>query len=322
MIPKQNAHLHTASNTHAGMTGKNNEDRFAILNFALSETDATPSVFALVADGVGGKLGGEIAATMAVEIIGRVVTASDASNPVATLMQALYDANTAILEKSRDEDEIAGMATTATCAWVIGSRLYAANVGNSRLYLLRENVFRQISIDHSWVQEAIEHGIITPDQAHKHPNSHVITRHLGAEKMTPDMRLRLSADETNEACEGNQGTALQPGDILFLCSDGLSDVVENVDIHAALQNRPMQDALEHLTALANEHGGPDNITTVALHVPAQPAETAKPAELNEPTEPTRKRRHPLARLGIYLLSAVILTVLIVAGRLALLNWAR
>lgn len=306
MIPAETPHLQTAARTDPGMTGKNNEDRCTIQAFTLSAQDPTPVTFALIADGVGGKQGGEVAAEMAIEMITRAVRDSDAANPVATLMQAYYDSNTAISDRARADEDLAGMGTTATCAWVIGDKLFAAHVGNTRLYLLRDNQLRQISIDHTWVYEALQHGILTPEQTRRHPNAHIITRHLGAEKMIPDMRIRLAADETAEMSEANQGMSLLPGDLLFLCSDGLSDVVEDAEIFAALTNQSATLALDILTALANERGGPDNITTLILQVRApQPAAPA--------AKPPRKRRHWLVRLAIYLLSAVILIALIVLG---------
>jgi protein phosphatase len=198
-----------------------------------------------------------------------------------------------------------GMGTTATCAWVIEDRLYGMNVGNSRLYLLRAGTLRQLSKDHSWVQEAMDLGAITSEQARNHPNSHVITRYLGTEKMVPDDRLLLQDDETEQETENNQGMKLMPGDMLFLCSDGLSDVVEDFEIEAALRNGEMNSSLEHLIALANARGGPDNITVVALQVPAPGQDEV------QGTPGATARRHGLVRLLIYLVSSAFLALVLV-----------
>ena len=300
-------HLQTAGMTHPGMSGKNNEDRYGLFAYKSGKEAPEPSVFAVVADGVGGKLAGEIASDLAVKVIREKIEAGDITNPVATMMQAIFDASTAIQEEAKSSSEHSGMGTTVTCAWVIGDRLYGANVGNSRLYLLREGTLRQISIDHSWVQEAMDYGAITPEQARTHPNSHIITRYLGSDKMMPDMRLKLTPEESDEAAEKNQGLQLVAGDIVFLCSDGLTDVVEDEEIEKQLTTEPIQAALEKLTALANENGGPDNITSIALQVPPGGFEKQR----------GEGRRGGAARLAIYLASALILGGLILAAWIVL-----
>ena len=299
------AHLETAAHTHPGMTGKNNEDRYAIP--AYSGADGEPVLFAIVADGVGGKQAGEIAAQIAVDTILRRARQSDGSDPVATMRAAYQESSRQILARAGEGMETSGMATTATCAWIFGDRLYAANIGNSRLYLHRDGKLRRISIDHSWVEEAVQHGLITEEQAENHPNARIITRYLGAKDADPDMRIRLAADESDEAMLENQGMQLRTGDILLVCSDGLSDVVRDPEIEAALNETGLQDALERLTDLANARGGPDNITSVALRMPEE-----------KPEAPEKREKAPhemagLGRFGNYLLSSVLLVVLVLIG---------
>ena len=306
MIPSPVNHLKTASLTHPGMSGKNNEDRYAIASFRTSEEDSTPVLFALIADGVGGKLAGELAAQIAVDMIPKAGEESDGSDPTGTLQQALLDANQAILERAQRNSDTQGMGTTATAAWVSGDRLYAVNVGNSRLYLMRAGKLRRISIDHSWVQEAIDHGILTPEQARDHPNARIITRHLGSESAEPDLRIQLSANESEEQMLANQGMQLLPADMLLLCSDGLSDVVEDGEIEDAIRRHTMADALQALTDLANARGGPDNITSILLKLPGK-----RP----QPAAAGRKRK-PGIRLG------VSLTALPVPVPLLAMRWRR
>jgi protein phosphatase len=270
MIPVSTAHLQVAAVTHPGRRGKNNEDRLLASAFRISEKDPTPAILAVVADGVGGHRGGEVAADLAVKQITQVVAASDASQPQATLQDAFEQANQVIYNHSLANQDLSGMGTTCVCAWVIKDRLFAASVGDSRLYLVRGGVATRLSIDHTWVQEALDSGLLTPDQARSHPNAHVIRRHLGsAQPVVPDFRLRLSPSETDARALANQGLQLLPGDITLLCSDGLTDLVNDGEIGATLTRIGLQEALQELVDRANERGGHDNISIVAIQVPRQ-----------------------------------------------------
>lgn len=270
MIRTDRAHLHVAARSHPGMSGKQNEDRFAVLSFRRSERDPTPAVFAVVCDGIGGHRAGEVAAELAVEGIGRVVAESDGRRPLEVLAAAIQDVSTAIAAQAVPGGEREGMGATCACAWVIGDRLYTATVGDSRIYLIRGGRIRQLSVDHTWVQEAIDRGILTPDQARDHPNVHVIRRYLGSVVLPePDFRLRLRPGESDAAARANQGLRLDPEDVLLLCSDGLSDLVSNEEILWAVRSAPtLEAAAEALIDLANQRGGHDNITVVLLSVPA------------------------------------------------------
>jgi protein phosphatase len=278
MIVTGRAHLHVAAATHAGASGKTNEDRYAVSAHRLSRTDPTPSVFAVVADGIGGHRAGEVAAELAVETISHYISASDASQPAEILHQAVTRASQVILERAAADPERSGMGATCVCAWVIGELLFAAWVGDSRLYLLRNGQIHRLTTDHTWVQEALEHGALTPEQARNHPNAHVIRRYLGSKSaVRPDLKLSLEglAGQPSELASPDAphppGLRLLPGDRLLLCSDGLTDLVDDPEILQALQSQPRQPALESLISLANERGGHDNITIIALEVPAHGA---------------------------------------------------
>ncbi|RME89371.1 MAG: serine/threonine-protein phosphatase, partial [Anaerolineae bacterium] len=270
MIRTDRAHLHVATRTHPGVADRNNEDRYAVTSYRVSAEDPTPVVFAVLADGIGGHRAGEVAAEMAVNYISQKVAESDTSHPVQTLQEAIQTASRAIASQSASVGAQRGMGATCACVWVIGERLYTASVGDSRIYLLRGEDIHQLTTDHTWVQEALERGIITPEQVKGHPNQHVIRRYLGSpEPPEVDFRLRLQADEEDAQALANQGLPLLPGDTLLLCSDGLTDQVKAPEIARIVQSSPTLDAAaQALIDLACERGGRDNITVVLLGVPA------------------------------------------------------
>jgi len=263
----EQAHLHVTAATHAGRSGKNNEDSFAVSAYQLD--DGTPSVLAVVADGIGGHRAGEVASELAVNIVSQVISESDGHQPQMQLAAAFRAANDGIFNQAQTSDGQHGMGATCVCAWVIGNRLYTAYAGDSRLYLVRDRSIQQLTVDHTWVQEAMEKGIIDPSMVQNHPNAHVIRRYLGSEKaFEPDFRLRLGPGETDERSENNQGTPLKPGDLLLLCTDGLTDLVPEKDILATLLgSKAMRASTQALISLANQRGGHDNITVAMLMMP-------------------------------------------------------
>ena len=269
MIRTDRAHLNIATQTHAGMTGKNNEDCYAVTSYTLSESDNTPVLFAVVADGIGGHLAGEVAAELAVNHITQAVAESDTHRPKKILEKAIQEASEAIADHASSNPEYQGMGATCACVWVIGDQLYTASVGDSRIYLLREGRIQQLTTDHTWVQEAIEKNIITPEYARDHPNIHVIRRYLGSpEPPEVDLRMRLYDSETDAMAEGNQGMSLRPGDTLLICSDGLTDLVWNDEISEIIRTKgSLKAAAQGLVNTANQRGGHDNTTIVLLTVP-------------------------------------------------------
>ena len=278
MIRVPHTPLHVAAVTHPGMGGKQNEDRFAVSSYQVGENNPTRSVFAIVSDGIGGHSAGEVAAEMAVENISHMVAQSDARQPLETLDNAIQVTSEAIAAKAKDSTQRLGMGTTCACAWIIGNQLFTASVGDSRIYLLRNGTLSQLSIDHTWVQEAVERGILKPQDARNHPNVHVIRRYLGSPK-TPraDIRLRLAANETDTQSRSNQGLPLLPGDLILICTDGLTDVVESAEIVPAVRGLNLQSAAQALVDLACGRDGKDNITVVMLLVPWAKSQPKKDA---------------------------------------------
>lgn len=262
------SHLVVAADTHPGETGKNNEDHYAVRTF--TAPDAQPVTLAIVCDGVGGNRAGEVASALAVDVISHRVAESDGDDYRAIFTEAVAQASREIANLADTNLEYKGMATTCAIAVVHGRQLFTAYVGDSRLYLYRRGPdrIRQISVDHTWLQAAVEHGLIKPEDAPAHPNQHVLLRHLGSKSdAKPDFRLKLADYESPEDAETNQGMAIDPGDTVLLCSDGLSDLVKSDEIGVALRVYAPAKAVDELITLARQRGGHDNITVIVLRLP-------------------------------------------------------
>src|SRR5581483_4406624 len=244
-------------------------DRYAVSSYVNDENK--PVVFAVVSDGIGGHRAGEVAAELAVNYIIETISESNGKSPPTIMEDAIHSASQAIASRSASKADQQGMGATCACVWIEERKLYTAYVGDSRIYLVRNGKIRRLTVDHTWVQEAIEKGIIQPEQARDHPNVHVIRRHLGSVELPQvDFRLRLNGEEDNEQAKQNQGTQLLPGDILLLCSDGLTDLVWDDEIQRVITTRSLlKSAAEDLVAQASERGGHDNITVVLIGVPKE-----------------------------------------------------
>ena len=216
------------------------------------------------------------------------------------LRAAVVEAGHAIQRAAALSPDQEGMGSTVAVAWEIGGRLYTVSVGDSRIYFLRGGDLQRLTIDHTWVQEALDHGVITPEEAHNHPHAHILRRHLGgAQEAQPDQRLRLAADESDARSFANQGLALYQGDQILVCSDGLTDLVTDEEIRATLAAQPPAVSVPTLIDLAHARGGHDNITIIVALVPAPP----------------RRRRPALPTL---LLAVLLLVLLAAAGSFGLL----
>jgi protein phosphatase len=309
MIRVEQSHLPVSALTHPGMAGKKNEDRYAVSAYHLSETDSTPTLLAVLSDGIGGHRAGEVAAEIAVNQISENLAASDGSLPLASLRESIQAASQGILTYAQNDTNLFGMGATCAVAWIIGKKLYTATVGDSRIYLVRDQDILQLSTDHTWIQEALDSGILKPEQVRNHPNAHVIRRFLGSP--TPpdvDVRMRLMDDESDLQGEANQGLPLLPGDVLLLCSDGLTDVVSAPEIYSTLRTLPLERAAQTLIDLACNHNASDNITVIVIQVPedfelqrvpktrkaGEPAET-RPLVVETDPEPLPEKRGKAAR---------------------------
>jgi protein phosphatase len=271
LIPSNQYHLDTAAITDPGSRGRLNEDSYQIASFTISDNDDTPVLLTVVADGIGGHKAGEVASKIAVETIISTVAESDMSDPQWELKSALLEANHSITSEAAEDDERKGMGSTVACALIIDAALYIATLGDSRIYLIRDNSIHQLNIDHTWVQEALDVGVINSEEARSHPRRHLIRSYLGsADPIKPDLRLYLANNETLEQAKANQGLPLLPKDLILLCSDGLSDMLADEEILEILQGGGTHDEqLQKLVALANLRGGHDNITVVLLQFPGE-----------------------------------------------------
>ena len=205
----------------------------------------------VVADGMGGHAAGEIASTVAVQTICSAYFETAQGEVLQGLAQAIKQANEAILTIARENAGHTGMGTTLVAAVLCQGILYVANIGDSRAYLLRNGKLRQLTEDHSWVAEQVRAGILTEDQARIHVHRNVITRSLGTQ-------ANVTADVFVEPA--------REGDVLLLCSDGLHGYVSDSTIAETMANYHPDEAAKRLIALANDAGGPDNITVSIFHI--------------------------------------------------------
>lgn len=243
-----------ALETHPGLRRPKNEDA---LGYALTPWGG---VF-LVADGMGGHRTGEVAARLAVETILENLKGTEPS-PKA-LLQAFERANERIYQEAQ-RPENRGMGTTATCLVLDLPYALIAHVGDSRAYLLRGGELVLLTEDHSWVAERVRQGLLTAEEAKTHRWRNVITNALGS---FPQARVDLL------------GLKVEPGDVFLLCTDGLSGVLEDRTLKEVLKSFPPEEAAQRLVALANEWGGPDNISVVVVRVPEELPKATRPYAL-------------------------------------------
>lgn len=298
--------------SHPGETGKNNEDRYGSIVVPVTDNRTGELLVAVVADGIGGQNAGEEASDLAVETIKAHLRQHASANGIEdALTQALLKTNDAIYRRSQESDSLRGMGTTATAAVISDDKLYVANVGDSRTYLIRGQSITQLTVDHTWAQEMIEAGRMTPEAAKRHPNRNVLKRYLGiTQYVDVDRRIRpigLPSDQDN-AVLGGQPVSLEPGDVLLLCSDGLTDLVTDPELLAAVNKYPVQRAADQLVQMARSRGGHDNITVMILQYGAG---SAKPAAV----------AIPVSRLGMVggvvgVLAIIALIIVLLSGRAA------
>jgi len=264
MIQTQRPHLSVATSTHQGRSGKSNEDRLGVASFRRASGESV--LFAVVSDGIGGHRAGEVAAELTVKHMVKQVGASAGEDPNRIMETAIHSASQAILQRAASHPDQAGMGSTCACVWLDGERLYTAHVGDSRIYLVRGGMLVRTTVDHTWIQEAIEKGVIRPEQARHHPNAHVLRRYLGSpEPPQVDTRLYLAAGESDEQAISNQGLHFGPQDLLLVCSDGLTDLVDDDKIlDVLMSSSKLRSSADALVQTANENGGYDNITVVLI----------------------------------------------------------
>jgi protein phosphatase len=240
-----------------GVVRERNEDAYLIV----PEFGA-----AILADGMGGHLAGEVASAMAVDIIARYLKEAFAiaapseigkeAYEVIALRSAIQLANNAIFHASRSKPEYNGMGTTVVTTVFQGNKVYVAHVGDSRLYRFRAGQLTQITEDHSMVQELLKRGLLTPEEARTSANKNLVTRALGVD---PSVEAQIDIQ-----------TFLKD-DIYLLCSDGLNDVLTDTDIERVMQQygKKLEETARLLIREANSRGGPDNVTVTLVRTGKQ-----------------------------------------------------
>ena len=241
-------HITCAGRTDAGIIRSGNEDSYLMV--------PDRGIF-VVADGMGGHAAGEVASEMAVRFVSRELGSLKGlgDDQVAERMRgAIRAANGAIFQRTLTEHDKRGMGTTVTALVLYETRFLIGQVGDSRAYLYRDAKLVQLTKDHSYVQEQVDAGYLTPEQARSHPYSNVITRCVGANNdVMPDIYL---------------GT-VRPNDLLLLASDGLTGMLEDQELAEVLAgDRMPQERVDDLITEANRHGGLDNITAILVRIDA------------------------------------------------------
>lgn len=235
--------MKTFSMTDIGMVRDVNQDYVYVSDTPIGQL---PNLL-VVADGMGGHQAGDYASRLAVEVVRQTLQDSTQENPEAMFKEAILSANRAILDSASKDAKLSGMGTTLVIAAVIDRTLYFANVGDSRLYLLNHDV-KQLSKDHSLVQEMVRLGGINEEDAKHHPDRNIITRAVGAKE-----NIEIDFFEYR----------LKKGDMILMCTDGLSSMVEDQEIFRIVKSsRDVVEAVGRLIERAKENGGSDNIGIV------------------------------------------------------------
>ena len=234
------------SATDVGQKRKMNQD------YVFASADPVgnlPNLF-VVADGMGGHNAGDYASSHAVGIVVEEIREDADFNPVKVIRHAIESANTEIITQAQKDEKLRGMGTTMVAATIVGHYAYVANVGDSRLYVAGEQI-QQITKDHSLVQEMVRMGELNAEEARNHPDKNIITRALGAERTVDVDFFDLK---------------LEPGNVVLMCSDGLSNMVEDDRIGEIISDtdRDLQERGQALISEATRNGGKDNIAIVLI----------------------------------------------------------
>ncbi|MCH4007618.1 MAG: Stp1/IreP family PP2C-type Ser/Thr phosphatase [Eubacterium sp.] len=241
--------MEVASRTDQGMKRDHNEDACGLM--------PVYRVY-MVADGVGGSNAGEIASKTAIQGIARFIQTHemkgvDNMSEIKRYFSACFDrVNEEILNLMNERPETRGMATTIALAYLSGKTLYAMNIGDSRVYLYRKGDLKQITVDHTYVNQLLKAGVITASEAAVHEKRHVIMRAVGAEE-----KVRADYYQAD----------LEVGDVIVLTTDGLHGEIGSSEIRKELdKNYSMKETCDHLVQQANDKGGHDNITVICIKI--------------------------------------------------------
>jgi len=248
--------IELANLTDTGCHREQNEDYYCYAEPERDEDFEARGRLAVVADGMGGHEGGQVASGIAVEVVRDAYFHAPAADPAEALMIAFRDAHAAIQREARENPELRGMGTTCTAVALLDHRLYYGHVGDSRLYLLRGGAMLRLTEDHSLVARLVSTGALSAEEAESHPDRNVLTAALGMNSEVP-----AEFPETP--------VALENGDTLLVCTDGLHGLVRDREMGEIAGSHSPREACRRLVEMAKERGGFDNITVQILHLPVQ-----------------------------------------------------
>lgn len=257
----QHDRLNVATGTDIGLVRAQQEDAIRWRMAPDSATHAHLGVIFVLADGMGGHAAGEIASYMAVETIVNTYFQDPRLDITRGLRRAMDTASRRVYLASRQarQDNRVRMGTTTTAVVLCGRELHVAHVGDSRAYLVHQARIRQLTVDHSWVQEQMRRGLLKPTEARNHPQRNIITRSLG-------QRALAHADYY-------PARPLEHGDMVLLCSDGLSAQVSDLEICRIVSQVRPEKAVGLLLDAANQHGGGDNASVVVVQFEGPPTDS-------------------------------------------------
>ncbi len=232
--------------TDVGMKRTSNQD---YVFYSIDAVGHLPNLF-IVADGMGGHKAGDIASRFTVETFLESVRESNADNPITIIEEAITKANLSLMQKAQSSEEMEGMGTTLVVATIYGNSMYVANVGDSRLYIINNNI-QQITRDHSFVEEMVSIGELDKESARYHEKKNIITRAVGATE-------NLVADFFE--------VELADNDRILMCSDGLSNMLNDSELKSLVnKGTDITDTVHKLIEAANNSGGKDNIAVVLIN---------------------------------------------------------
>lgn len=237
--------------TDIGMHRKENQDRIEI------PQESNELKLFIVADGMGGANAGGVASQMAIEYVKNAIkegfeeTKYERENIEQLIRKSIIDANKYVYNKSKTTSEYAGMGTTISVALVVKNKVYIGHLGDSRIYRIRKHIMRQLTKDHSYVQELLRNKTITKEEAEKHPQKNILLKVLGCEpEIEPDVMVKGFVKD----------------DILLLCSDGLTNMIDKDDIHEMILTgkHNLKDTCNNLISRSKNNGGYDNISVILI----------------------------------------------------------
>ena len=297
--------IHHGYVTHPGLVRGHNEDYFGFY-------PTRHGALIIVADGMGGMGGGALASELTVKAMSQVFLASPDVDPRAALVQAGVAANRAVKERAAQSPELEKMGSTVVAVIVRGDQCYYAHSGDSRLYLLRPGSIEQLTRDHTSVQQMVEAGLIRPEDAARHPMAHVVQKAVG----------HMDEDDLEGV---DRPLSLKHGDTLLLCSDGLTELVTDAEVHETVARHDPQEACDRLLQLVLQRGGHDNVTIQIIRYggktwTARQRQTAemKPAPGGETTSSERVIDLSWSSLTPWRKRGLILALLAVAALLVYL----